>query len=470
MKSSIFSELVRLAPFAISLVLLGLVLGGLPWWLLTGTLCYGSWLLLRLHRLSRAMDVNNLRAISEEDEGILSGISSAVIRRHRYTSQRRARLSQMLDQYHNATQALPDGVVVIGETGDIAAFNTTAGNLLGLKAPADVGRPISNYLRRPEFSAFLERSDTESRLEIESPAKVGRKIWLRIVRFGKSGQRLMIVRDITRLDRLESVRRDFVANVSHELKTPLTVIQGYNENLQRLLLEAEDNRSFMDDTVGPVVEKSIREIQSQASRMGLLIQDLLELSRLEASDTDERKETEIDISAMLTTIRADSLSLAKAKHKIELDIDEGIRLRGYESELYSAFSNVILNALRYMDTPGTVTIRWQPGDDGSAELSFADEGRGIPAKDVSRVTERFYRVDQGRSREVGGTGLGLAIVKHVMIRHDADLTIESELNEGTIVRCVFGPERVVRVTADVIDYVKPDDNDASSVDRVRQSS
>lgn len=470
MKSSILSELFRLAPFAIGLILIGLIVGGLPWWLLAGSLSYSSWLILRLLRLSRALDANDLRAVGEEDEGLLAGISSAVIRRHNYTRQRRARLSQMLDQYRNATQALPDGVVVIGETGDITAFNATAGNLLGLQSPADVGRPINNYLRRPEFTDFLERSDGDSRLEIDAPTGRNRKIWLRIVRFGKGGQRLMIVRDVTRLQRLESVRRDFVANVSHELKTPLTVIQGYNENLQRLLLEADDNRSSMDATVRPVVEKSIGEIQSQLNRMGLLIQDLLELSRLEASETDAGKETVIDICAILNLVRKDSLPVAKTQHKVTLELDESLKLRGYESELYSAFANIVQNALRYMDTPGTVSVRWFKRDDGYAEVSFKDEGRGIPAKDVSRVTERFYRVDKGRSRDVGGTGLGLAIVKHVMIRHDADLIIESEIDTGTTVRCVFGPERVVPASADVVDYIKPTETDDSNIDQIRQSS
>lgn len=450
--SSIASELVRLIPVAIALTLIGLVTGQLPWFLLLGAIVYCGWLLLRLNRIGRAIEIRDMDALSDEDEGALSGISSAFIRREKYTRQRRERLSQLLDQYRDANQALPDGVVVIGETGDISAFNATAASLLGLQSPADIGRPINNYLRRPEFSAFLERSDSESRLEIDSPSRVGRKLWLRIVRFGKGRQRLMIVRDVTRLQRLESVRRDFVANVSHELKTPLTVIQGYNENLQSLLLDARDQRSSMDSTVRPIVEKSVKEIQAQTHRMRLLIEDLLELSRLEAGDSDDSREVDIDIVTMLSSIREEALTLCADRHSIDLDLDESLNLRGNQAEIYSAFSNILLNAVRYMDTPGNVDVRWWQRDDEQLEFCVTDQGRGIPATDVGRVTERFYRVDSGRSRDVGGTGLGLAIVKHVMIRHDADLVIESEVEAGTSVRCVFSAERAIRKTARVIDY------------------
>jgi|GEM_PF-46360 len=459
LKSSIASELFRLIPAFVGLTLVGLLLGALSWSWLAGAVFYAGWLLLRLARLGHALERNDMEAVGEEDRGVWAPLSSAIIRRERKNSQRRKKLSQMLDRYRNATQALPDGVVVLGDSGDISAFNSTAARLLGLKYPADVGHLIVNYLRRPEFLTFLQRSDTDSRLEIDSTAEPGRKLSLRIVGFGRGSRRMLIVRDVTRLHRLESMRRDFVANVSHELKTPLTVIQGYNENLRRLLLEADDSRSSMDDTVRPIVQKSIDEVDAQSTRMGLLIEDLLELSRLETGENNDN-DAKVDVCALLTDIRNEALNLCEHRHEIDLDLDESLSLWGTEKEIYSAFSNIIFNAARYMDNPGLVSICWRAGGgtDGSestgAELIVSDQGRGIPAKDLSRVTERFYRVDKGRSRDVGGTGLGLAIAKHVMIRHDADLTIDSEVDSGTTVHCVFDAERVIRATARVLNYTE----------------
>jgi len=402
------------------LTLAGLLVGGLPWWWLAGAVFYAGWLVLRLARLGQALETNDLEAVSKEDQGVWAILSSAIIRRDK-------------------------------------------ARLLGLKSPADVGHPIVNYLRWPEFLTFLERTDPDARLEIDSTTVPGRKLSLRIVSFGKGRQRMLIVRDVTRLRRLESMRRDFVANVSHELKTPLTVIQGYNENLRRLLLEADDDRSSMDDTVRPIVQKSVNEVHSQSTRMGLLIEDLLELSRLETGDNSDR-EVQVDVCTMLKGIRDEALTLCEHRHKVELDLDEALSLRGTEKEIYSAFSNIIFNAARYMDDPGVVTIVWRQSDRVDShglpgvELSVSDQGRGIPPKDLGRVTERFYRVDKGRSRDVGGTGLGLAIAKHVMIRHDAELLIDSELDSGTTVRCVFDSERVIRATARVLEYTEKSDS------------
>ncbi|WP_455217397.1 phosphate regulon sensor histidine kinase PhoR, partial [Kaarinaea lacus] len=242
--------------------------------------------------------------------------------------------------------------------------------------------------------------------------------------YGKR-QKLLVVRDISRLKRLERIRSDFVANVSHELRTPLTVVSGYLENM------VDD-----EDRCGEYWKKTLHQMQGQTSRMTRLVEDLLMLSRLE----DEEKSLVRDIvavPAVLTALVEDARILSSEReHQITLDCDESLWLRGSEKELSSALSNLIFNAINYTEEKGHVGIRWY-AKDGDVFFEVQDDGIGISPAHVGRLTERFYRVDAGRSREAGGTGLGLAIVKHVLDRHGARLEIESEPGVGSLFRCVF---------------------------------
>jgi two-component system, OmpR family, phosphate regulon sensor histidine kinase PhoR len=251
-----------------------------------------------------------------------------------------------------------------------------------------------------------------------------------IVPYGHQ-HRLMVVRDVTRLAQLEKVRRDFVANVSHELRTPLTVVKGYLEVLA--------------DDLGqkPSTKTALAQMQMHTERMQRIVEDLLMLSRLETQDRSEVRD-QIPVAALLAAIREDAMLLSGAqRHQIELVADRDVWLLGNEKELHSAFSNLVFNAVKYTPAGGKITLRWA-ADQGVPRLEVTDTGIGIAATHIPRLTERFYRVDTGRSREQGGTGLGLAIVKHVLLRHQGRLEITSQPGTGSTFACVFSKDRIIR--------------------------
>ena len=227
----------------------------------------------------------------------------------------------------------------------------------------------------------------------------------------------LIARDVTRVSQLEEMRKDFVANVSHELRTPLTVITGYLELLP-------------SDKKDPFVSKALDEMHSQTARMQNLIEDLLTLSRIEAS-AERIFENSVDMHAMLRQIEAEASALNKDKqHHIQFDIDRSLQVFGVETELRSACSNLIFNAIHYTPSPGNIRVSWQETEQG-ARFAVTDNGDGIAAKHLARLTERFYRVDKARSRKTGGSGLGLSIVKHVLNHHNSHLEIESQVKQGS---------------------------------------
>ena len=300
---------------------------------------------------------------------------------------------------------------------------------MGLKSKQDVGQRIDNLIRHPRFAEFLAKGDYSEPLELPSPLDEDMTFAYRVVPYSRN-QKLLVVRDISRLKRLERIRSDFVANVSHELRTPLTVVSGYLENM------VDD-----EDSCGEYWKKTLHQMQGQTSRMTRLVEDLLMLSRLE----DEEKSLVHDIvavPAVLASLREDAKILSgERSHHISLDCDGSLWMRGSEKELSSAFSNLIFNAVNYTEDKGHIDIRWCK-QDSNVVFEVKDDGIGVSPAHIKRLTERFYRVDAGRSRESGGTGLGLAIVKHVLDRHGARLEIESEPGVGSVFRCIF-PESLV---------------------------
>lgn len=229
-------------------------------------------------------------------------------------------------------------------------------------------------------------------------------------------------------ERLNKMRQDFVANVSHELRTPLTVIHGYMDTL--LSLYAED----------PKLNPIFKQILTQTQRMEMIIADLLLLARIE-NENPIASHIAVDVADLLRAIVHDAKNLSKGQHDFTLDIDPHLALFGETHELRSAFSNIIFNAVHYTKSPGRIKISWQKVN-GQAIFAVQDTGIGIPEKDIPRITERFYRVDKGRSRQSGGTGLGLAIVKHVLLRHQAELQIQSVLHQGSTFTVIFLSDRV----------------------------
>ena len=338
---------------------------------------------------------------------------------------RKKKLSKMVDQFRKSTDALPDAAVVLGEHGEIEWSNKAARNVLGLKK-SDKGQRMPNLIRSPQFIQYLRSNDYERKISIQSPVNENIFLLINIVPYG-AGLRLLIAQDITQLKKMERMRKDFVANVSHELRTPLTVLKGYLETLQ----EMDDGASLYS--------RSFQQMYSQTERMQILVDDLLMLTRLE---TKEKNSECVDIPKLLTQICQEGDILENSERRIELQIVTDKNVQGDPHELRSAFTNLVINALKYSPEESVVTVRWDATANGGACLDVEDQGEGIASIDIPRITERFYRVDVKRSRKINGTGLGLAIVKHVLVRHDAKLDITSSMGKGSCFRCLFPRKRL----------------------------
>jgi two-component system phosphate regulon sensor histidine kinase PhoR len=366
-----------------------------------------------------------------EPGGIWGEVFEKLLDMQKRNRKRKKKLQAIVSEFQASTEALPDGAVVLGERGEIAWFNKAAQAMLGLRGQHDVGIRIPNLVRDPEFTEYFNDNDFLGEVEVGSPINRGVRIALRIIPYGNN-QRLMIVRDVSELRRLETARRDFVANASHELRTPLTVLRGYLD-----MIEPEARGS------GPLSpwRMPLGEMRSQATRMESLINDMLKLAKLE-SDV-EAKQDVLDVPAVLERVLEEARAMSQDSHRIEATIDRELFLFGREVEAQSIFSNLVSNAVRYTPGKGCIAVRWY-GDERGAHFSVTDSGIGIADEDVPRLTERFYRVDVGRSRASGGTGLGLSIVKHALQRHEGTLEIQSELGKGSTFICHFPAHRVHR--------------------------
>ncbi len=359
--------------------------------------------------------------------GVWGEIIAQIVRLHRRKRFHKQRFVQLMRQLQRSTAALPDGVVILNAQREIVWFNLMASRLLGLRRSADLGMRIENLLREPEVVRYLASADYSTPIVIRPTSGDDSYLSLQVAPYG-DGQLLLLVRDVSRQMRLEAVRRDFVANASHELRSPLTVISGYLETLaQDPALEAELH--------GPLAE-----MRRQAERMTSIIRDLLELSRLEETNEIVGGQP-IDISALIAMLRKDVLGRPVHPGDVTVSVDSDAQLIGDEPEIHSAFSNLVDNAAKYTPRDGSVNIRWWV-DAAGGHFSVTDTGIGIPSEHIPRLTERFYRVDPGRSRSTGGSGLGLAIVKHVLQRHGATLEIRSVEGVGSTFTCTFPPERI----------------------------
>jgi len=366
--------------------------------------------------------------------GTWDELLARLYRQSREHRREQATLSDALMSFRRAAQALPDGVVMLNEQNQILWCNPQAEEHFNLKLEADGGQNITNLLRAPDFLAYVATRQWEQPIDLRmrpGGSSADRMLSVQLVSYGDS-QKLLLSRDTTKIERLETMRRDFVANVSHELKTPLTVLAGFLETIREVKLPARQQERYME------------LMSEQAERMQRLVADLLTLSALEA---DAKPVDEIiDMALLLERVHRAAIELSRGRHEIEFEGSTDLHLLGSESEIASALTNLVTNAIRYTTDGGRITVRWcaLPGDDGTeGEFSVSDTGIGIPAQHLPRLTERFYRVDRGRSRESGGTGLGLAIVKHVLTRHQGQLKVSSTVGIGSRFATVFPPSRVV---------------------------
>jgi two-component system phosphate regulon sensor histidine kinase PhoR len=421
--------LARLAGILASGLIAGLMIGPVWLWIVLAVSLYLAWQLLNLHRLDRWLRLRS-RMDPPNLGGIWGDIVAQVVRLHRRKLFHKQRLVQLFRELRRSTAALPDGVIILSAQREIVWFNRQAARLLGLKRPVDIGLRIDNLIRAPEFIHYLHGEDFATPLVIRPPVQVDWHLALQLVPYG-AGQYLLLVRDVTRQMRLEEMRKDFVANASHELRTPLTVISGYLDTLA-------DDSSIDVAWAGP-----IKDMRAQAQRMNTIIGDLLELSRLEATDGEAVREP-IDVPSMLQRMQRDALARGDRPRQILMEIESEDGLFGAAQELESAFTNLLVNGIKYTPAEGTVRMRWWSDDEG-AHFAVIDTGIGIPAEHIPRLTERFYRVDAGRSRERGGSGLGLAIVKHALQLHGGWLEVQSVEGKGSTFTCHFPLQRIYQM-------------------------
>src|SRR5215831_14389171 len=360
--------------------------------------------------------------------GVWGEVVTQVVRLHRRKRYHKQRFVKLVRQIQRSTAALPDGVVILNSQREITWFNRTAGELLNLRGADDYGLRIDNLLRQPNFARYFDGGDYANSIVLQPDIQLDNYLSMQLVPYGE-GQHLLLVRDVSRQMRLENMRKDFVANASHELRSPLSVIAGYLETLAH------------DPALDGDLQAPVAEMRRQAGRMTSIITDLLALSKLE--ETDETVGGDyIDIAALLAVLRKDVLARPTHPRDVRVIIDSHAMLRGDEPEIHSAFSNLVDNAAKYTPPEGSVEMRWWADGEGG-HFAVTDTGIGIPAEHIPRLTERFYRVDAGRSRATGGSGLGLAIVKHVLQRHGATLEVQSTLGVGSTFTCHFPPERLV---------------------------
>lgn len=386
---------------------------------------YTAWTLWHMRKLERWL-LSGGDQDAPESSGFWGVLFDAVNRMQRRQQKVQDRWQSAYEHLQESFRSLNDAVVLITPQGSIEWMNPASSRLLGLDLKRDRGTQLLNLLREPAFITYFDAGDYSEPLPLLSPVRSSIHLEIQLTVFGE-GNRLMFARDVTRLQQLEQMRKDFVANVSHELKTPLTVISGYLETL-----------SMAEFAQQPRWSKAFVQMNAQAVRMRHLVDDLLLLSRLES--LPRASSSRVPLAALLRDVVNEAV-IAFAGRAIAIACDEKLALMGNAQELHSAFLNLLTNACKYTPADKSVRMVVEGLPDGGVAVRVCDEGAGIEAKHLPRLTERFYRVDDSRFSETGGTGLGLAIVKHVLARHDASLQVESQPGQGSTFSCLFPAER-----------------------------
>ena len=383
------------------------------------------WNLLRLERWLRRR-----RTLQPPDiSGPWGEVVAIVSRIYRRKQFHKSRVIGLLREFRRLTTAMPEGAVLLGPDREILWFNRRAAEWLNLRRRRDRGIRIENLVRHPGFIDYLRTHVPADGVVVHEPGDAGKWLAFNVVRTGDAERQLLIVRDISREMRVESMRKDFVANASHELRSPLTVISGYLDAL------ADDQK------LDPAWSSPILEMRRQAERMSTIINGLLELSKLESGER-RQQEQPVDIGGMLALLRREISTLEHRPKTLTVRVDSEAWLQAAEGEIHSIISNLVSNAVKYTPEQGEVELRWWT-DASGGHVSVRDTGVGIAPEHIPRLTERFYRVDSGRSREMGGSGLGLAIVKHALQRHEGSLAIVSTEGVGSTFTCHFPAHRVV---------------------------
>jgi len=388
---------------------------------------------LHLRGLSRLAQwaSGDLDAPVPEASGPWGKAFSLIHRRARARTAVQRDLAHTIARFQSAAEAIPDGMIVLDAQNRIRWANRRAQRQLAVSPQSDIGAPLANLMREPAFVRYLDGGDFDEAVVVPSPREAGVTLSMQLVPFGVA-EKLLICRDITQLETVARMRRDFIANVSHELKTPLTVVSGFVETMQDLDLDDNQRKRYL------------ALMQEQAKSMRHLVADLLALSTLE-SEQYGIAETTFAVAPLVGALLADAHALSGGVHDISAAQVEAAEVTGSRDEIASAFGNLVSNAIRYTPPRGRIMLGFRVDDDGSGVFSVQDSGIGIAPEHIPRLTERFYRVDRSRSRATGGTGLGLAIVKHVLLRHQATLEIDSIAGSGSTFSVRLPASRVRRV-------------------------
>ncbi len=405
--------------------LIGWFYSHVDWGLLAAALLALGWNVRQLLVFEQAVREKNFRHF-RYGEGIWSQLFSRFSYQRGQSKQYKKNYRRLVKEVRKSTNAMPDGGIILNNEFEILLCNKAAQRLAGFRRRQDKGQRVDNILRDPAFGAYLSSGDFKEGVEIRSSVDADGWLICRIVPYG-ADQLLLLIQDITERRRLTTTRREFVANASHELRSPLTVVSGYLDTMAS------------DPDIPAHWGRPLEQMQAQANRMNKIVAELLELSRLEgagAAPTDEL----IDVCGIIASVKK-SMDGQSDVPEIRVECQSDAQLFGSNAEIESVIVNLLTNAIRYTPHDGQVTLRWAADEDG-AELAVTDTGDGIEPEHIPRLTERFFRVDAGRSRDDGGVGLGLAIVKHILERHDSHLEIESQPGAGSRFSCHFGSDRV----------------------------
>lgn len=415
MTSSLRREIELLLAWIVLLLILGSLLDQLQLVLILGMFVYIFWTLFNLNRLTRWLSKPSKH--TPDTFGVWDEVYYQLYHLYRRQRNARRRLASILNRFKTSTQALPYATIVLNESNEIEWFNPAAQHLFDFHSSMDVGQRIDNLIRQPEFVRYLAKRDFEQPLEFEYDQL---KVLVNITPYG-SGQFLLSARDVTQQNQLDEMRRDFISNASHELRTPLTVISGYVEGL-------------IDTVEDKAIAMPLNKIQQQTQRMESIVSELIDLAKLESSSMVEDPVL-INVRELLEDVYNEARELSNGRHTITLNVTQ-VSISGNYAELRMAISNLLTNAIRYTAEGGNIEL-YSKQDFNASCLCVRDNGPGIDYEHIPRLTERFYRVDEGRSREQGGTGLGLAIVQQVLDRHGGHLRINSRVGRGSEFCCCF---------------------------------
>ncbi len=424
----LIKQFVILVLLIIVALIIGSILGYIEVFIIISLLGFIGWHANQFFKLFSWLQ-DSRKGVVPEGLGPWYPISDELYKWRKNSRKSRKKLLSVISEFRMSTEALADAVINLDKNGTILWSNKSSQELLGISRKIDLSQRITHLIRDPKFIQFLDNEDFSESLILSSPVNSAKTLSIQITPY-LQGQKLLVCRDISQLQKLETVRQDFVSNVSHELRTPLTVVTGYLEVLESMpQLDPKKTRTM------------ILEMSQQSHRMKNIVDELLYLAKMEQG-FKEKTDSALDMNQLFLNLKQEASILSGDQfHEIRIDCQCELGLLANYQDIHKIFSNLVFNAVRYTPAKGTITIKWSCNQQ-AAIFSVQDSGLGISAEDIPRLTERFYRVDKGRARDAGGTGLGLAIVKHALERYQAELVIESELDKGSCFSCHFAIEWV----------------------------